>query len=499
MFELNLAAATIIFCIVTAYYARLQCFSLFHPLTIFLAFHFLVFVARPWMDYIYNYDDLYSVYKFMPTNGERITVIWVSVFSMLTFLFFSVRFGGDEMKFKIDDAVTLERKRLFPTFLWVAGVCTPIAFYSLIKTASGNFDGMVMDRASGIAVNTTVNGYALDSQLMLVSLCAIVAWVGRFRAIYFLPLAAFVTLRASFGGRGPFVAAIVCTALLYLYEKRLKYPGLRVVLMLVPLLMLFRFVGDDRGSSIKNLIDGGSTTAAVVDEQGSEPPLASMDYANQVFLEYLVHVVPNKSGTFDYFLDNLQIFTEPVPRVLWTGKPVGAPIKLFNLFDYGFPIGMTRSIAGEGWFALGWVGVFIWSALYGAFTGFVYNKFVRSQQSNIVVAAYMVFLSSLIVAYRDGALLTLVRSAGVYLTPVFLWYLLSRFFGLPRLADIRAAMSRQVLTGPHGAVAGQEPAAALTPVPALGIVSTRTGRALPPAVSRRRLALQRLTDLSEGA
>lgn len=56
-----------------------------------------------------------------------------------------------------------------------------------------------------------------------------------------------------------------------------------------------------------------------------------MHWANMEFLDN-VETVPRRTGTYGFFGDNPQAFTEPIPRKLWKDKPVGAPIKMLNLF-----------------------------------------------------------------------------------------------------------------------------------------------------------------------
>jgi hypothetical protein len=168
-----------------------------------------------------------------------------------------------------------------------------------------------------------------------------------------------------------------------------------------------------------------------------------MDFANLEFYEYIVHAVPQKTGTYGYFLDNLQIFTEPVPRVFWPDKPVGPPIQLFSLFDYGYPIGMTYSLPGEGWMQLGYLGVAIWCGLFGWFYGWLYNKFQRSSQSTIAVIAFLLAMPLSFQFFRDGLLLTLIKTHAWFLMPVLMIYGFARLSAVPLADDIRQMAYRR--------------------------------------------------------
>lgn len=149
-----------------------------------------------------------------------------------------------------------------------------------------------------------------------------------------------MVFRAGTGGRGPFVSAAAACILLWLYDRRRRFPAPRAVAAILAVAVLFLGVGVDRGQALRQII-GVDNASQVEIQRRKDQPMETMDLANIEFLEYLVYAIPEKTGTYDYFLSSLQVLTEPIPRVWWKGKPVGSPIKLYSLFDYGFPIGMT--------------------------------------------------------------------------------------------------------------------------------------------------------------
>ena len=461
MYPTLLWASAAIFVLVTIIYVRQDFASVFHPVTLYLVFHGLVFVVRPLFAYSYHYDFLYRSYGFTPSPDVKSTVIVCANLGLLAFVAGAWKSGSAPLEFHQGQAEIAHRKRLIPAFLVASGVVAPFAIASLVSVFTSGYSGMRLDLHTGYAVNSTSNGWLLEAQLMLVPLSVFVAWTFRFRWWSLLPLIVFVTARAGTGGRGPFIVACAAAGLLWMFDNKRRWPALWTFAVIIPFVAGFYVLGQDR-SAVRSILDNG-TIVEVREQTGF---MESMDWANMEFFEYLVETVPRKTGTYDYFVDTLQVFTEPVPRVLWKDKPIGPPIKMFNLFDYGTPFGMTYSLPGYGWIQLGYLGVVLWCGLWGYGLGAVYSRFMRSRQSNFQVAFYFAFLPIFIIAFRDGGLLTIMRTGVFYLTPVLIWLGAARALGIPDPSDLlrRAVRGRRVDKAAE-AISGQERAASEIQVP----------------------------------
>lgn len=481
MYELALLVSALVFAGVTFAFVRSSAFSVFHPLTLYIVFHGFIFVIRPIIAYAMDFQFIYKAFEFTPSLSDKITVILASTLGFVVFAAACWRGGNRPMAFRSDAVTAAERARLTPLFFWVALLCVPIGAYSLSLIWSSAvstgfaYDGMARDAASGISINTETNGYLVEAQLMLATCAAIFAWLFRFRLLAIAPLVLFVVFRAGTGGRGVFITALGVVGLLYLYERRRRFPTTLALFALPAIALLFAAVGSDRGEAIRRSL-GSDTSAEVYSRyQSNARFLEGMDFANLEYFEYLVYVIPQRSGTYGYFNDVLQIFTEPVPRVLWQNKPVGAPFGRIHFFDYGRPLGFTRSLPGEGWYSLGWPGVVIWCGLCGWILGTIYRRYVDGPQSSLQTLAYMIFLATLIVAYRDGQLVTVFRQGLFFLAPVALWWLLARMVGIPGVAGVRQQFRRRAARRSvrHG----------------IGPTAGREHSTPPAAVVRRRLAL----------
>lgn len=478
MYEVALLFSVVCFCAVGVYYLHSPQFSVFHPLTFYMLFHGLVFVIRPILSTMLGYEQIYRAYQFSPSPSDKLTVILASNLGFLAFAIAALKFGYPAMRFKPYSVLQGERDRIKPSFLWVLAICSPIAIYSLIKVWTGvatygeGFEGMVRDAGTGVYINTTSNGYLAEAQLMLASCSAMLAWLFRFHLLALMPLLLFTVFRAGTGGRGPFIIALATLGLLYLYENRRRIPSLRVLVLLACLLPIFTAVGNDRGASIRRAIGTEASSEIFGVRRSEEKFMEGMDFGNLEYFEYLVYAIPHRTGTYGYFVDTLQLFTEPIPRAMWKGKPVGAPFNHISLFDYGNPIGMTRSLPGQGWYSLGWLGVVIWCGFWGWALGQLYRRFVEGAQGSFQVLAYMTFLPILIVAFRDGQIITIFRQGLFFLAPIVLWWWLARGVGIAPIDRLRFRQTGK----------GRAP----SPINS----GNRSDHHIPQAVLRRRMALQ---------
>ena len=275
MYPILLWASAAIFIIVTIVYLWQNFSSIYHPITLYLAFHGIVFVVRPLFAYWRHYDFLYRVYRFDPSQDVKSTVIICANLGLLAFVAAAWKSGNAPLAFYQGAAEIAHRKRLVPAFLLAIALVAPLAVSSIITVFNSGYVGMRLDTNTGVVVNTSGNGWLLEAQLMLVPLSVLIAWTFRFRWWSLLPLIAFVTLRAGTGGRGPFIAACVAAGLLWMFDNKRRWPTLWMFALIVPLTAGFYFVGQDRGM-VRAFLDNGK----IVEFREKTGFMESMDWAN---------------------------------------------------------------------------------------------------------------------------------------------------------------------------------------------------------------------------
>ena len=497
MYEFMLVLSVVIYAAVAIIYFRDPSASFFHPITFYLLFHGLVFVARPISAWHYGFDQTYNAMKFTPTMSDKIEALICTNIALVVFVTVCLLLIREPLHFKQDAHDLAQRRMLTERFLPVAIVLGGIAAYSIYWTLdymqSGR-DFTELDLRTGARVMTATNGYFYSAGWMLATIVAVIAFLGRFRLWSFAPFVAFALFRFAAGQRGAVIAAVVMMALLYMYDKRRKWPTIAVVAAAIPTVLAFNAIQADRGIALREafgfeISEVDRRRYSVVREQRF---LESIDIGMLEMVEFLTWSIPERSKSYDYFLGNLQILTEPIPRVLWPDKPEGAPIKMFNLYSHAVTINAVMSVPGVGWMYWGYPGVAIWAAVFALIYGSAYKAFALSQQSNLAVLAYMIFLATAVVAFRDGLILTILKQALFYMAPLVVLVVVCRSTGLPSVDDLRRMWTARNLQakGLPNDPRGRRRLSAEMPEPSLAVVTEQEEpQAATPKARRRERAL----------
>ncbi|QPC99214.1 hypothetical protein [Qipengyuania soli] len=434
MYEFLLLASCILFVGVCIAYVRQEAASLLHPASIYLAFHGFIFVIRPLFAWFYKFDLVYRVYDFQPSMADKITVILGANLAMVVFVAVSLKVASVPSQPVATGGFDRLRRAMVGPMLLVSALLVPLAVAAQLENWNRRIDPyatMARDAATGIMVNVEGNGWFSESALVLGPLAVLAVWLLRFRASGWLLFLAASLLMLGSGGRGSFIFAAAAVAFLFLLERRRSWFDWRVMAIAAISFLTFNAVVVDRGAAIRGVLggDAGDTYTSAMELD----PLEHMDFASLEYFEYIVYAVPQRTGSWDYFAHNLQIFTEPVPRALWKDKPIGSPVQFFKLWDYGTPIGMTISMPGAGWMSLGYFGLIIQAAIFAMLYGGAHSRLLTRNDDAMPRLYYALFAATSIVVFRDGILLTLLRQLPFYLGPLVLIHL------LVRLKSVRAA------------------------------------------------------------
>jgi len=430
VFELALTGQALLFLIIIGVFLATGQATIFHPLTIYLGFHALVFVIRPLLICVFNFDHEFVYMGIRPDPQLLVRVLAVSSLGLIVFAVASVGLGWCQPQFQTHTPAPFIQKQR-QALLLLALTLLPVIAYSI---RAGQTDFAVEERG-GTYVTTGASGYTIEAQLMAGPLiCAMLA-VTRFNRWALLILVPYVAYRAYAGmSRWSFVLLFVALGLMYTWQTRRKWLPLWLMVCMLPIFPLFKVIGEDR-VLVKELITGEYDPSL---RNHTEPGMSATerfrakydgpDFANFDFLTYVVANVPERTGMYTHGVQYLQLFTEPIPRKLWPGKPAGAPVATFNLNAYGNFLGRTVSLVGDGWMSGGWLGVAITMALAGVLLGLAHRWFWRHSQNNMVALIYLVGLAMLPQWFRDGGI-SISKFLFWNLSPLIMWIGLTWMLG----------------------------------------------------------------------
>ena len=426
--------------------------SIFHPLTFYLAFHGMVFVLRPWLVYAFDFDTIWAYMRFFPSEHDFKTTLAVTSLALLVFSIAVLVAGRAQLHFSTGEAAPfsqVEKRALVVT----TALLLPLVLYSIHSFTHGGFQG---ENRGGTYVLTGASGYTIEAQFMAGPL--ICAWMAvtrfSFKAILFI--FPYLAYRAWAGmDRWTIVLLALALCTVYAWQKRIRWVPLWSVVVAIPLYIMFQTMGANR-AYFGQLFSGQLESKSEQPKTASEAIKAkydSQEFANFDFLCFVVKMVPERTGTYTYASQYLQLFTEPIPRKLWPGKPAGAPVAFFNLNNYGNFLGLTVSLPGDGWVSGGWLGVILTSAIVGCLLGLAHRWYWRNVQNNIGVMIYCVGIAMLPQWYRDGGI-SIAKFLFWNLSPLIVWMGITWLLGpklvpsysvlLPRATRLRIRQSSQL-------------------------------------------------------
>ena len=427
MYDTLLFILALFFGVVVFVYLRLPVASLAHPASFYLAFHGFLFVVRPIISRYYDFDFVYRLYDFTPSMSDKITVILGANLAMVVFVVASLLLAPREVPAEPATPMEDARRKMFWPVMITTGLLTPLGLASQASywaQRSTQFETMARDAATGALINTQDIGWFTEAALILAPLAVMLVWLARYRWWGWLYFAGFAFLQAGSGTRHALVFAIAAIAVGWLLENKRKWFDWRIALLGLAAIVAFNQIVLDRGGAVRQvIIDTGYADPI---EPSDLDPLEHMDFANLEYYEYLVYAVPQRTGTYDYFAHNLQIFTEPIPRRLWKDKPVGSPVQFFSLWDYGRPTGMSASLPGIGWMSLGYPGIVIQTCLFALIFGLSYRWLLLRRNTPLARLAYSMVIAMTILGFRDGTLLTLLRNLPFLIGPLVIALVIAR-------------------------------------------------------------------------
>jgi hypothetical protein len=401
----------VVFALIFVFLLHRGYISVYSGLFVYLIFHFMVFVQRPLIVHYFDLKGAYYYMGYMPTDDVFLKTILVSNLGLLSFIFgylWAVRFQPLKPNFAIPAISPIQRRAFVYSFL----LLSPLILYSFflaytLRQAYGTevfFSGLGqlqlrVDPATGSNLFVDTSAYIIGARHMILPFAALLVVLKRGKLWSYLPLICCIFVSLQLGERWLLVVGglVICLLALY-FRKRQQFTISQYFLMAIAL-GIFVILGQNRDAIMNFLLTGNFDLNFDLEQSSLGDHL---DFANFEFLNYVLGKVPDISGTYSYFTQYLGLFTGPIPRVLWPSKPIGSPIVLVNLDEYGRFIGLSTSLVGDGWISLGYIGVTITMGTIGAIYGWLFRRFCRPSISIYYFCAYFWVLALLLQWARDG-------------------------------------------------------------------------------------------------
>ncbi|MCF7702177.1 O-antigen polymerase [Loktanella sp. M215] len=390
-------------------FGRFHGFRILEPATWYLFFHYILFAFRPVVLFTVGYHGNYSYMAMHPDVADSALTFLITNVALLAFLLGCVLPGRPTLPAISEKPNTLEVQ----TFFIAALLFAPLYLYSIYygisnpltetnATSSGN---IMIDPETGKKIFVTGSGYFYVLKNCFPGL--VIAHIVLFRPNIWNMSAVIVFLTSAIlEGRGRFIIIYFLLGLIIYYFQRPKVSQTTKVAVLssfTVLALVLISLGGLYRQVVRSLGDITWSDFDVVDFINRTPMGDSQEFGMFEFLSYIAKYYPDHDYGYSFFTQYLEVFTKPIPRALWPGKPVGSPIQLVDLDYFGNFQGLTQSMVGAGWLSFGLLGVFLLAFVSGFMMQRFFRFAARNWQDPSIRSIYIVALPIGVQWFRDGA------------------------------------------------------------------------------------------------
>ncbi len=387
--------------------------AFWHPVTAYLFFHIYAFTARCWAligGSLPMYADTPLIRdQVMPVELER-AMLWADVALVMFCIGAKV---AESRNYAHRFRPTLRKPLSRNVVLAVVAVCLPIGmvgFYSI---------------KSGVQVSTIVaeSSYYQTLGMWPIACFGVLVYLLGFRWYLLAPIAVYL---AIVGLQGYHRVMLIMPLLFFtaysLQANRRKWPGLRLVIAGILLLMIFpslKFVG--RAYEVGDF----SEMKRLVVESFITPEGKKSDETGEQFFDQYAGALTmaDEFGKKYWGSIYIAVLTLPVPRAMWANKP-GLADHLIDVSTARRPYnqeGRIITYIGEAYFNFGYAGFFIVPFVVGYSLTFWCIMATAGPLLRFNRYLYTVFCVVFIQVYRDGMSSLVLFTVIHHLPIMFIW------------------------------------------------------------------------------
>ena len=386
-------------------------FDIFEPVYLFAFSYFVLFVAHPAFE-LSQPGGVPDFLGYSPTP----TYAAALAFALLGAVGFYIGYysaAGTKLAHRIPLPPTNWSRATFNAFITGLTV-TSLTLFGLFLASTGGLStlkAVVAGRnAISVAALHASSGYLYSAPLWITPIgVLLIARAPKLRSsmglIGFLLLCVSQVTAVALGDRSWLVPA-AASVILVIYLRKGQRPSLQTVA--IGLLLVFAF-GITLPRQYRNGLDGITFTDAIassISDPGRQVGefLGGADTGMVDDLAIELQFVP---ASLNYQFGNtyLEALVRPVPRALWSGKPIEADSQLMRAIWPRFQaagIGFAFSFFGEPFLNFGWFGVFILALIFGMLSRTLYAWFRREAWNPAVIAVYALSWPFVFVYMRGG-------------------------------------------------------------------------------------------------
>jgi len=374
--------------------------GLANPLLLYLAFHGVGFVLRGWMQYAWRDDYLSRLMGVSLSEDDMAGALYMADVGLLAFWLgyhFLVPHG-------LVARVRFRPCKYEPRLVLLVG-----CFFIALGLISLRHDPNLNPNAASMVktVKGTVQaegsvGYLTQASGGIGGVLALWAAVFGLKPWIMALFVAYLVGRLLRGwGRWAFVVGALSLAFVDMWRRHERWPRRQWLIAGAVIAVLFGVVGVARSAFMDAIVSGGEIG---LNQSLAKAPLQiSRDVALLDYVAFLHSIIPDPAG-YSYWTQNLRLFTYPIPRAIWPGKP--SETNRIDLNQYGnFAwVGGVLSVVGASYMDFGWLGIIIEMALFGAVLATLHQTYLRHRNVTHVAVPYLLALSLLPQFCRDGGI-----------------------------------------------------------------------------------------------
>lgn len=427
------------------------------PLFLYLVFHCLSFVVRPWViersgdqSYLRNWIGIW------PTTADHSRALWVANLGLILFTAgtlvgeWAARRKGPPASARVIGNGVLAG---VGTVTLLVGALSYLR-YAVTPWSEGLQTAEILRGQEGYAIVTTSSAYLTGLHIVIVGV--LLMWAAFWGVKWFMvPLAAvyFVAVIYSGVGRTTYLLGILSLILIVTTRRGRRWPAWQSGFVLAAVLLAF--VGGKLWLQVLHNEGVGATRALVTEKEYSNFKGNGDLFLNYDFLVGVTYLVPQHAEHTELALYLRQLYFW-VPRAIWPDKPIsdfGSAYIMSHVPEVSFQ-GLTVTLVGESYMAFGLSSVVILMFVYGVVFSYVHGRTIHYPAASVERIFGIAFTVTLVQTYRDGIGFSFLLFMLFYFGPCLLCWGMANLVGQVRripLAPAELALPRSLAPAPRPA------------------------------------------------